>query len=62
MHYSEERGMYEASVYLKQGVYSYRYLAGGRFAEGNSAETHNEYHCLVYYRPSGGRYWTLVRF
>lgn len=62
MRYSEERGMYEASVYLKQGVYSYRYLAGGRFAEGNSAETHNEYHCLVYYRPSGGRYWTLVRF
>lgn len=62
MRYSEERGTYEASIYLKQGVYSYRYLAGGRFAEGNSAETHNEYHCLVYYRPSGGRYWTLVRF
>ena len=62
MHYSQERGAYEASLYLKQGVYSYRYVVDGQFAEGNSAETHNEYHHLVYYRPRGGRYWTLVRY
>ncbi|MBQ8276905.1 MAG: DUF5103 domain-containing protein, partial [Bacteroidaceae bacterium] len=60
-------GAYEISLLLKQGYYSYQYLAGphGRrtgmtSAEGNFWQTENEYTILVYYRPAGSRYDRLV--
>lgn len=60
MFYNKERGAYETSVYLKQGVYSYRYLEKGVNIEGVSSETHNEYWGLAYYCQRGERYWRLI--
>lgn len=61
MRYNMERNAYETSVYLKQGVYSYRYVSNGVNIEGVSAETRNDYWGLVYYRERGARYWQLVK-
>ena len=61
MHYNNERQAYETSVYLKQGVYSYRYLSNGVNVEGVSADTRNDYWALVYYRAPGARYWQLIK-
>jgi len=61
MHYNFERNAYEASVYLKQGVYSYRYSSQGVNVEGVSAETRNDYWALVYYRERGARHWQLIK-
>lgn len=67
MAYNGLSGAYEISLLLKQGYYSYQYLAGphGRrtgmtSAEGNFWQTENEYTILVYYRPAGSRYDRLV--
>ena len=61
LRYNLERNAYEVSVYLKQGVYSYRYVCNGVNAEGVSAETRNDYWGLVYYRERGARYWQLIK-
>lgn len=54
--YSETNKSYVASMYLKQGVYNYRFRIEPsnsteeiNFAEGNHAETENNYQLLVYY-------------
>lgn len=69
MRYNDERGAYEATLLLKQGYYSYLYLATdvaapsrGRTApiEGDYYQTENEYAVLVYFRRSGDRYDQLV--
>ena len=66
MTYDETAEAYTAQLYLKQGYYSYTYLcqpSGSRAcyqADGDYWQTENEYAALVYYRPSGGRYWQLV--
>lgn len=60
--YSEVSKAYVATLFLKQGVYNYRFriepsntLEEMNFAEGNHAETENNYQLLVYYydRNSG---------
>ena len=70
MNFNAERGMYEASVFLKQGFYNYAYVTVDRkdpqrnlsfeFTEGNHQETENDYIILVYYRDFGGRADQLV--
>jgi Domain of unknown function (DUF5103) len=70
MKFNEERGMYEASLFLKQGYYNYSFVtidphdparkASFEFTEGNHLETENDYSILVYYRQLGGRADELV--
>lgn len=68
MTFNEERGVYEATLFLKQGYYNYRYITrptGGNSAsfedtEGNYWGTENGYTALVYYRPFGGRSDELI--
>lgn len=69
MKYNAQAGRYEALIFLKQGYYSYQYVAvrrggGGRKSafsvEGDFFQTENEYTVLVYYRKPGDRYDQLV--
>lgn len=60
--YNEEEQLYEATMLLKQGYYSYQYLQyhpnhGATFvpSEGNFFQTRNKYQALIYYRGSGDR-------
>jgi hypothetical protein len=73
MTYNAERGVYEKSLVLKQGYYSYTYVTkdirSGRSTTvqsesvgGNSIETENDYTILVYYRPLAGRHDELVGY
>lgn len=69
MTYSDERQCYEATLSLKQGYYSYRYLLMGSDGtlrllpqEGSFYQTENTYQALVYYRPVGGRTDLLVGY
>jgi hypothetical protein len=54
--YSEIKKAYVATVFLKQGVYNYRFRIEPlnefeeiNFAEGNHSATENNYQLLVYY-------------
>ncbi len=54
--YSEIKKAYQTTMYLKQGVYNYRFRIEPsnsneeiNFAEGNHSETENNYQLLVYY-------------
>lgn len=68
MTYNGEKGVYEATLYLKQGYYNYIYgiIPKGtdelqtQNTEGNWWETENNYTILVYYRPLGGRSDQLI--
>lgn len=69
MHYDESKQMYLADFLLKCGYYNYQYLSEfnnmpnrgtTQVAEGDFYPTENEYDILVYYHPSGSRYWQLV--
>ncbi|HLZ86809.1 MAG TPA: DUF5103 domain-containing protein [Puia sp.] len=70
MVWNAARGGYERNFLLKQGFYSYSYVAVDRsdpsmkasFAqtEGNHVETENDYMILVYYRALGSRADELV--
>lgn len=70
MNYNAEKGIYETSLFLKQGYYDYMYVTIDlddpkrvpSFAdtEGNIWETENEYMILVYYRSLGGRADELI--
>ena len=71
LHYDAEAQAYTAAVLLKQGYYSYQYLAlseaqpeKGLTApyEGDFYQTSNEYAALLYYRRTGDRYDRLVGF
>ncbi|GAB6012115.1 type IX secretion system plug protein [Viscerimonas tarda] len=68
MQYDSDRGEYYISLFLKQGAYNYQYLVkqGNRYStspiEGNYYETENEYQVLVYYRPMGQRYDSLIGY
>ena len=70
MHYNNLTGMYETSLYLKQGYYDYTYVTKEKnasppsfeFTEGNYWETENNYTILVYYRPLGARADELIGF
>lgn len=65
--FNETTGLYETSMWLKQGYYDYVYAlknSDGSFStdqtEGNYWETANTYSILVYYRALGGRADELV--
>jgi hypothetical protein len=70
MVYNAAQGVYEKTLFLKQGYYSYTYVtkdAGNRKAtnsteqtDGNFWETENDYTILLYYRSLAGRHDELV--
>jgi hypothetical protein len=68
MVYDPEEGCYRARIFLKQGFYNYQYLVlkdGSKepdpvFFEGSLSETENEYLVLVYHRPPGQPFESLV--
>ena len=71
MVFNAENGVYEKTLYLKQGYYNYSYITldagkntGNRFSfdntEGNFTNTENNYTVLVYFRPFGGRADELI--
>ena len=69
MKYNQAEEAYTADVLMKCGYYNYMYLRTTPEApsvgttqpvEGDFYQTENEYDILVYYRPTGSRYWQLV--
>jgi hypothetical protein len=72
MTFNEEKGMYETSLFLKQGYYDYCYVTAEQnadsfkpsfeFTEGNFWDTENNYTILVYYRGLGDRSDRLIGF
>ncbi len=71
MDFNESEGVYEKTLYLKQGYYNYGYMLKneGRdqgptlaLTEGNSAITENNYTVLVYYRAFGARSDELIGY
>lgn len=71
MDFDPEKGVYQKTLFLKQGYYNYSYVTltdkrGGeeRYSfentEGNYSGTENGYTVLVYYRPFGARADELV--
>lgn len=69
MEWNEADNLYEASVPLKQGYYSYQYLlmsSDGSLrplhSEGNFYQTENKYQALVYFRGQGERTDRLVGY
>ncbi len=70
MQFNVEKGVYERTLFLKQGYYDYSYVtidrgdpkrvASFEFTEGNYWETENEYTILVYYRGLAERYDQLI--
>jgi hypothetical protein len=66
MEFNEETGVYEKTLFLKQGFYNYSYISlpdkmqsntpvSFENTEGNYWGTENDYTVLVYYRSFGGR-------
>ena len=72
MMYNEEKGVYEKTLFLKQGFYSYSYVSkssNGRTSPavadnlgGDLWETENDYTILLYYRSLAGRHDELIGF
>jgi hypothetical protein len=73
MAFNASRGVYEKTLFLKQGYYNYAYITldAGKpvtnrfsfeFTEGNFTNTENNYTVLVYFRPFGARADELVGF
>jgi hypothetical protein len=69
MQYDAEKGIYTASIFQKQGYYSYQYLwqkADGRKiylpSEGSFFQTENRYQAYIYYKGIGERTWRLTAY
>lgn len=70
MTYNAEKGIYEKTLYLKQGYYTYTYVtkdlrdrnavALSEDTDGNFWETENDYTVLIYYRSLAGRHDELI--
>ena len=70
MTYNAEKGVYEKTMFLKQGYYSYTYvtkdvkkrnaIAQTEQTDGNYWETENDYTVLIYYRSLSGRHDELI--
>ena len=67
MRFNESTGLYEVSVFMKQGYYSYTYLLADENGvdksnplEGNYWETENNYTILVYYKSFTDRNDRLI--
>jgi hypothetical protein len=65
-------GVYQKTLLLKQGYYSYNYILRDRSnpnemddymdTEGNHWETENNYGVFIYYHATGTRYDQIVGF
>ncbi len=73
MIYNREKGIYERTLYLKQGYYNYAYVTknardpkNSRFSfentEGDYNNTENNYTVLIYFRPFGARADELIGY
>ncbi|HEU0065417.1 MAG TPA: DUF5103 domain-containing protein, partial [Flavisolibacter sp.] len=71
MSFNQERGAYEKTLLLKQGFYNYIYTTipanGSGYpdlseTEGNYWSTENTYIVLVYFRPFGARYDSVIGY
>ena len=72
MVFNADKGVYQSSLFLKNGFYNYAYVTVNKndpnkttsfeFTEGNHLETENDYTILVYYRQLGGRADELVGY
>jgi hypothetical protein len=69
MTYNEDRKAYEVELYLKQGIYNYRYYVKGKkspidenYFEGSYNATENQYDVLVYYRVPGEFYDRIIGY
>ncbi|MDP4263092.1 MAG: DUF5103 domain-containing protein [Bacteroidota bacterium] len=73
MVFNPEKGVYEGTLFLKQGYYNYSYIAvdsrekdRNRFSfgntEGNYNNTENNYTVLVYYKAFGARSDELIGY
>jgi Domain of unknown function (DUF5103) len=73
MIFNEEKGVYEKTLFLKQGYYNYSYVTvpdnkrpGETFSfentEGNNQATENTYMVLIYYRSFGARADELIGY
>lgn len=72
MEFNDEKGVYEKSLYLKQGYYNYSYVTRTNNksdsqpslenTEGNYWGTENSYMVMVYFRPFGARADELIGF
>ncbi len=70
MTYNASKGVYEKTLYLKQGYYTYTYVTKDAHnpnsipsveqTDGNYWETENDYTILIYYRSFSDRYDELV--
>jgi len=70
MTYNADKGVYERTLVLKQGYYSYTYVTKDRnnrkaealteTTDGNYWETENDYTVLIYYRSLAGRHDELI--
>jgi hypothetical protein len=62
MIFNDSLGIYESTLFLKQGYYDYAYVSqpGNENIEGDYWGTENQYTILVYYKPFGKRYEELV--
>lgn len=70
MQFNAEKGVYEKTLLLKQGYYSYIYVTKDKSdrksqlqfdqSEGNYWETENEYTVLIYYRSFSSRHDELI--
>jgi len=70
MHFNADKGVYEQTLFLKQGYYNYTYVTHPadettgpgflKLTDGNSWETENDYTIFVYYRSLNDRYDELV--
>ncbi len=73
MTFNPEKGVYEGTLFLKQGYYNYTFISmdarertASRYSfantEGNFDITENNYTVLVYYKAFGGRSDELIGF
>lgn len=72
MKFNGSLGVYQKSLFLKQGYYSYAYIIREKGApdpmldynetEGDHWETENAYSIFIYYRPPGARHDHLIGF
>lgn len=68
MVYNKKKGLYQTSLFLKQGWYDYQYgfqTANGwdiEAFEDNHFQTENEYEIFFYYRDMGSRYDELIGY
>jgi hypothetical protein len=68
MAYNTQTGMYEASIFVKQGIVNYNYLIVNKeqtdeaATEGNYSTSSNDYEVFIYHRPPAARADILVGY